>query len=387
MLESRFYTSINQTAKLSGPNKPQIVSRDIGNRLSKSVNATPLASHKRNGGAKQDGAILCTITSFAGDRNTLSKFIQAGVGYAFMRDNETNTIQPIFPSTTPMGVKKCGMNTPVHHSCTLSGQAYGDEVKGDDAGGRTRHSQVADESNSKARLRSCGRANHAVTNVDEESKYQEMTYPRGDVLSKPPKGQSDAMKVQRATNPCCSRSWLNFTQGGVKKQITSSFCQGPTSPSIRRKFSDSKNDIRANRTNKRPIYSSSSPRVVSRFNGITRKASKSPKRSKDRPPSIRSKVILQEQLQQPSKFRFFLKETDEINNMLNDPDDRRIRTICERFQCDLDIYAKNLIGGFMQYTVDIAAPNASCLLGCVKNLDSALGWHIAPQLGTGSIQK
>lgn len=86
------------------------------------------------------------------------------------------------------------------------------------------------------------------------------------------------------------------------------------------------------------------------------------------------------ELSLPIKFRFLLKQREDVDKMLNDAEDRRIRTICERFQCDLDVYEKKIIAGYLQYVVDISAEKSSSLLGCVRNLDSALGWNLTPQL-------
>ncbi|VDM35105.1 unnamed protein product [Hydatigera taeniaeformis] len=74
------------------------------------------------------------------------------------------------------------------------------------------------------------------------------------------------------------------------------------------------------------------------------------------------------------------RATEAIDKMVSDADDRRIGTISNRFPCHVDIYAKRLIGGFMQYRVDMEAPNVWSLVGCAKSLDSALGWHLMQQL-------
>ncbi|KAL5964822.1 hypothetical protein TSMEX_007533 [Taenia solium] len=371
--------------------KPQRPSRDAEVRRSKSTSVSPTGSRKKNVRPKQENTIQSSITTHVGDQNMLSKFIQAGVGYAFMRDNETNTIQPIFPNNTPVGVKKCGLITTLATPCSSSGQAYGDQDKAPDDVARKKQARAADESSSGTRLRACARAANIATLDDGDSKCQNAMYPKGDINTRSIKDQSCPSKTQR-DNQDCQKNWTSFNQNGTKRQSANpNLCCKSSSPALRRKLSDSKNDTISYKPIKKPIYSSASPKVISRHNvavnSTGRKSSKSPRRTKNRSPTTRGKVCTWQSPPQPNKFRFFLKETEEINSMLNDPDDRRIRTICERFQCDLDIYAKNLIGGFMQYTVDIAAPNASSLLGCVKNLDSALGWHIAPQLNCGYNQK
>nr|CDS17406.1 hypothetical protein EgrG_001015400 [Echinococcus granulosus] len=401
LIGSPLDTPINSrnVGKYSEVKKPQRPSRDAEVRRSKSTNVSPTGTHKKNVRPRQENTIQSSITTHGRDQNMLSKFIQAGVGYAFMRDNETNTIQPIFPSNTPVGVKKCGLNPSIATPCSSSGQAYGDEDKApDDVVARKKQVHAVDESGSGTRLRACARAVNIVALDDGDSKYQNTMYPKGDTNTKSIKEQSYPSKIQRDNhvfNPNsqeCQKNWISFNQNGVKKQSANpGLCCRSSSPTLRRKLSDPKNDTTLYKASKKPIYSLASPKVVSRHNlvaqSVGRRGSKSPRRTKNRSPPTRAKACTLQSPPQPNKFRFFLKETEEINNMLNDPDDRRIRTICERFQCDLDIYAKNLIGGFMQYTVDIAAPNASSLLGCVKNLDSALGWHIAPQLNSGNNQK
>ncbi|VDM24066.1 unnamed protein product [Hydatigera taeniaeformis] len=220
LVESPLDTTINSrgAGRCYELKKSQRPSRDADVRRTRLTDVSPAGGRKKNSRPRRENSIQRSVANQVGDQVTQSKFIQAGVGYAFMRDNETNTIQPIFPNSTPVGVKKCVLQPSMVTPCLAPSQAYGDEGK------------VHDDA--------------------------------------------------------------------------------------------------------------------------TRR-----------------------------------KQTEAINKMLNDPDDRRIRTICERFQCDLDIYAKNLIGGFMQYTVDIAAPNASNLLGCAKNLDLALGWHIAQQLNHGNSKR
>lgn len=400
VVESPLDTPINSrnAGKCSELKKFQKSSRDAEVRRPKSTNVSPTGSRKKHVRPKQENTIQSSVTTHIGDQDMSSKFIQAGVGYAFMRDNETNTIQPIFPNNTPVGAKKCGLNTTMTTPCLLSGQAHGDEDKAFYDFARKKQARAVDESGSGTRLRTCARAAKAVNLDDGDSKCQNATYPKGDTNTRCIKDQSCPSKTQRdndvfnSSSQDCQKNWASFNQNGIKKQSANpSLCCKPSSPALRRKLSDSKNDTTPYKPIKKPIYSSASPKIISRHNAVVhstgRKGSKSPRRTKNRSPSTRGKVCTLQSPPQPNKFRFFLKETEEINNMLNDPDDRRIRTICERFQCDLDIYAKNLIGGFMQYTVDIAAPNASSLLGCVKNLDSALGWHIAPQLNCGYNQK
>ncbi|VDD75578.1 unnamed protein product [Mesocestoides corti] len=85
----------------------------------------------------------------------------------------------------------------------------------------------------------------------------------------------------------------------------------------------------------------------------------------------------------PSRFRFYLKELPEVTKILMDTEDRRIRTICDRFQCDMEVYSKVPKSGFLQYAIDITAPDSTSLYACSRNLDTALGWFLTAQL-TGS---
>ncbi|VDK35876.1 unnamed protein product [Taenia asiatica] len=82
----------------------------------------------------------------------------------------------------------------------------------------------------------------------------------------------------------------------------------------------------------------------------------------------------------PSRFRFYLKESPQVTKILLDTEDRRIRTICDRFQCDLEVYSKVPKSGFLQYAIDITAPDSTSLYACSRNLDSALGWFLTAQL-------
>lgn len=89
----------------------------------------------------------------------------------------------------------------------------------------------------------------------------------------------------------------------------------------------------------------------------------------------------------PSKFRFYLKESPRVTKMLMDTADRRIRSICDRFQCDLEVYSKVPKSGFLQYAIDITAPDTTALYACSRNLDSALGWFLTAQLAAARLLK
>lgn len=81
-----------------------------------------------------------------------------------------------------------------------------------------------------------------------------------------------------------------------------------------------------------------------------------------------------------NKHRFFLKETQKLNTLLSDPSDRRIRAICDRFQCDLEVYSKVPKSGFLQYAIDITAPDRSSMFACARSLDFSLGWCLSHQI-------
>lgn len=90
---------------------------------------------------------------------------------------------------------------------------------------------------------------------------------------------------------------------------------------------------------------------------------------------------------QPSHFRFYLKESPQVNKILMDQRDRRIRAICDRFQCDLEVYSKVPKSGFMQYAIDITAPDGTSLYACSRNLDLTLGWFLTSQIKASKILK
>ncbi len=86
------------------------------------------------------------------------------------------------------------------------------------------------------------------------------------------------------------------------------------------------------------------------------------------------------QASEPCSAMFYLKATDKVNTLLTDRSDRRMRTVCEKFQCELQLRGRGLKGGFVQYAVEIEAPNLVALQSCVRNLDTALGLNLRQQL-------
>ena len=90
---------------------------------------------------------------------------------------------------------------------------------------------------------------------------------------------------------------------------------------------------------------------------------------------------------QPNQFRFYLKDTPQVAKMLADPDDRRIQSICDRFQCDIEIYSKTPKSGYLQYAVDLIAHDSTNIYACSRYLDSALGWNFSAQLPSSRYHK
>ncbi|KAG5446182.1 hypothetical protein CSKR_106085 [Clonorchis sinensis] len=91
-------------------------------------------------------------------------------------------------------------------------------------------------------------------------------------------------------------------------------------------------------------------------------------------------IFYSSQPRDPFKYRFFLKDFHGIDKVLADPTDRRIRAICDRFRCDLEIYSKVPKNGYMQYIIDISSPSIWALHSCTRALDSSLKWCLSPQL-------
>ncbi|KAA3678574.1 uncharacterized protein DEA37_0003329 [Paragonimus westermani] len=85
------------------------------------------------------------------------------------------------------------------------------------------------------------------------------------------------------------------------------------------------------------------------------------------------------------KYRFFLKDFCGIDKVIADPTDRRIRAICDRFQCDLEVYSKVPKNGYMQFVIDISSPSLWALHSCTRALDSSLKWCLSPQLSRSSL--
>nr|CAH8857484.1 unnamed protein product [Trichobilharzia regenti] len=88
-------------------------------------------------------------------------------------------------------------------------------------------------------------------------------------------------------------------------------------------------------------------------------------------PSSRIKLI---------RRKFFIPESANIEEILADPDDRRIKAICERYKCDLEIYSKLPWCGFLQYVIIMSARDIYTLRRCARTLDSRLNWCLSAQL-------
>lgn len=80
------------------------------------------------------------------------------------------------------------------------------------------------------------------------------------------------------------------------------------------------------------------------------------------------------------KKRLILRETHKLFDILNDPNDRRIRAICDRYQCDLEIFVRPPKIGLMYFAIEILAPDKYALRMCVRELDSSMKWCISSQL-------
>ncbi|VEL34065.1 unnamed protein product [Protopolystoma xenopodis] len=78
--------------------------------------------------------------------------------------------------------------------------------------------------------------------------------------------------------------------------------------------------------------------------------------------------------------RFFLKDSAGIEKILTDPSDRRLQAVCERFQCFLEVFSKTPKNGFMQYTLDITAPNRRAFMSFLRTLDSKMHWCLVSQI-------
>ncbi|VDP22225.1 unnamed protein product [Echinostoma caproni] len=80
------------------------------------------------------------------------------------------------------------------------------------------------------------------------------------------------------------------------------------------------------------------------------------------------------------RHKFFIPETANIEAILADPDDRRIKAICERYKCDMEIYSKLPWCGFLQYIIVLAARDTATLRRCARTLDCRLNWCLTAQI-------
>ncbi|KAA3681086.1 uncharacterized protein DEA37_0009267 [Paragonimus westermani] len=78
--------------------------------------------------------------------------------------------------------------------------------------------------------------------------------------------------------------------------------------------------------------------------------------------------------------KFFIPESTNIEAILSDPDDRRIKAVCERYKCNVEIYSKLPWCGFLQYIVVLAAHDSSSLRKCARTLDCRLNWCLNAQM-------
>ncbi|TGZ72438.1 hypothetical protein CRM22_002080 [Opisthorchis felineus] len=82
----------------------------------------------------------------------------------------------------------------------------------------------------------------------------------------------------------------------------------------------------------------------------------------------------------PVRRKFYIPESANIETILADPDDRRIKAICERYKCDVEIYSKLPWCGFLQYIVVLSARDSTTLRRCARTLDCRLNWCLNAQL-------
>lgn len=80
------------------------------------------------------------------------------------------------------------------------------------------------------------------------------------------------------------------------------------------------------------------------------------------------------------KHKFYVPESANIEQILRDPSDRRIKAICDRHNCDIEIYSKVPKCGFLKNIIILAAPNNENLRKCVRSLDYSMHWCLAAQL-------
>nr|VZI29904.1 unnamed protein product [Spirometra erinaceieuropaei] len=78
--------------------------------------------------------------------------------------------------------------------------------------------------------------------------------------------------------------------------------------------------------------------------------------------------------------RFFLPETAQIEEMLFDSHDRRLKAICSRYLCDLKVYSKMLHGGCLRNVIVLSACHMESLRKCTRALDSRMNWCLTAQL-------
>lgn len=80
------------------------------------------------------------------------------------------------------------------------------------------------------------------------------------------------------------------------------------------------------------------------------------------------------------QHRFFLPESAAVEQIVSDPSDRRIKAICDRLRCDIDIYPRMPRAGFFKNMLVIGAPNTTSLRKCVRSLDQSMNWCLSSQL-------
>ncbi|VEL33173.1 unnamed protein product [Protopolystoma xenopodis] len=77
---------------------------------------------------------------------------------------------------------------------------------------------------------------------------------------------------------------------------------------------------------------------------------------------------------------FYLAETTNLEAIITDPSDRRIKAICDRYQCSIRVYRKVPKSGFLKYHVILSAHDYEQMRKCIRSLDSRFNWCLTPQL-------
>jgi hypothetical protein len=78
--------------------------------------------------------------------------------------------------------------------------------------------------------------------------------------------------------------------------------------------------------------------------------------------------------------RFRLGDHINVQAIVSDSKDRRLKSICERFNCQICIYYVKRSSGSISYVLLIQALDEESLVKCVRCIDNALKWDLFGQL-------